>query len=238
MPQLFAAAGDWLSVLIPLVVSIIWILNQVFSRLGQPQNPPRDVRRPMPPPQAGQRPQQARVDEEIEAFLRRAAQQRGQPQRPAAPVQTVQTAPSAAPRPLVQRAEALPSSMRRTSGDALVQVEMVDEEEEGEGMRGISVSEHVQKHLDTRSFEQRASHMTKVDQADEQLEERLHQAFDHDVGTLAAEAKAKQTAEAAATAVTAPKITAGSVSTMLKDRNSLRNAILMQEILRRPEERW
>ncbi len=143
-----------------------------------------------------------------------------------------------APRQLVQRAEALPSSTRRTAGEALVHVEMVDEEEEGQGMRGISVSEHVQKHLDTRSFEQRASHMTKVDQADEQLQQHLNRAFDHEVGTLAAEAKAKQAAEAAATAATASKITAGGVAALLKDRNSVRNAIIMQEILRRPEERW
>jgi hypothetical protein len=105
-------------------------------------------------------------------------------------------------------------------------------------MRGISVAEHVQKHLDTRSFEQRASHMTRVDQADEQMEEHLHKAFDHEVGTLAAQAKAKEAANAAAAAATASKVTAGGVAAMLKDRNSLRNAIIMQEILRRPEERW
>jgi hypothetical protein len=99
------------------------------------------------------------------------------------------------------------------------------------------VSEYVQRHLDTRDFQQRASAITKVDQADEQLEQRLHQHFDHQVGTIGGQAEAKQIAAAASAAATATKVTAGGVYAMLKDPNSLRNAIILQEILRRPDER-
>lgn len=231
---LFAAPVDWLSFIIPLVVAIIWALNQVFGKLGQPQNPPRRVGMPPPQPRA----QPAKVDEEIENFLRRAAQQRAgqQPQPRPAPQPAAPPAP-AAPRTLVERPAVLPSlpSTTRRPSD-LVQVEMVDEEDEGAGMKGLTVSEHVQRHLDTRSFESRASHLTKVDQADEQLSAHLHQTFDHEVGTLAARTqKAKEIAAAAATAATSSKITASGVFALLKDRNSLRNAIILQEILRRPE---
>lgn len=224
-----AGPGDWISIIIPLVVAIIWALNQVFGKLGQPQNPPRRVGAPPPP-----RPQPAKVDEEIENFLRRAAQQRAGQQQPQRPASSPAPPAPAAPRTLVERAAVLPSTTRRPSD--LVQVEMVEEEDEGAGMKGLTVSEHVQRHLDTRSFEARASHLTKVDQADEQMDKHLHQTFDHEVGTLAAQVQqAKQTAAAAATAATSSKVTAGGVYALLKDRNSLRNAIILQEILRRPE---
>jgi hypothetical protein len=227
---LFAAdAGFWLSILFPLVMFIIWVLNQAIGRAGQPPNPQR---RPGLPPQQPPRPVQARVDEEIEAFLRRAAQQRGAAdQRPAAPAPAPQPT---APRTLVQRNQPVASPLR--PAEAIVQVEVVDESDEGpRDIHTATVAEHVQRHLDTREFQQRATTITKVDQADEELEQRLHQAFDHEVGSLAAQAKAQQTAAAASAAATATKVTAGGVYAMLKDPNSLRNAIIMQEILRRPD---
>lgn len=227
---LFAAdAGFWLSILFPLIMFIVWILNQAIGRAAQPPNPPRDLRRAGLPPQPP-RPAQARVDEEIEAFLRRAAQQRGaaaaRSPSPPAPQPT-------APRTLVQRGERI--APLRPAEDA-VQVEVVEESSEGTPeMHTMTVAEHVHRHLDTREFQQRASNITKVDQADEQLQQRLHQAFDHEVGTLAAKEQAQQTAAAASAAATAAKITAGGVFAMLKDPNSLRNAMILQEILRRPE---
>src|SRR5688572_6491838 len=115
--SLFAAnAQDWISVIIPIVVAIIWVLNQVIGKLGQPQNqgPRRPVAQPQPRPQP-------KVEDEIEAFLRRAAQQRGgQAPRPSTPQ-------PAAPRQLVPRGESVSSARRAAEG--LVQVEMVDEEE-------------------------------------------------------------------------------------------------------------
>lgn len=231
---LFAAdAGFWLSILFPLIMFIVWLLNQAIGRAAQPPNPPRDPRRAGQPPQPA-RPAQARVDEEIEAFLRRAAQQRGAAaQRPTAPASPAQTPQPAAPRTLVTRGERI-APLR--PADSAVQVEVVEESDEGTPeMHSMTVAEHVQRHLDTRDFQQRASSITKVDQADEQLQQRLHQAFDHNLGTLAAKEQAQQAAAAASAAATATKVTAGGVYAMLKDPNSLRNAIILQEILRRPE---
>lgn len=234
---LFAAdAGFWLSILFPLIMFIVWLLNQAIGRAAQPPNPPRDPRRAGLPPQPARpaRPAQARVDEEIEAFLRRAAGQRGAAQqRPTAPVSPAPTPQPTAPRTLVQRGERI-APLRPAENDVLVEV--VEEADEGTSQpHTMTVAEHVQRHLDTREFQQRASNITKVDQADEQLQQRLHQAFDHGVGTLAANAQAQQTAAAASAAATAGKVTAGGVYAMLKDPNSLRNAIILQEILRRPE---
>src|SRR5688572_21618086 len=108
---LFAAPIDWLSFIIPLVVAIIWALYHMFGKLGQPQNPPRRVGMPPQQPRA----QPAKVDEEIENFLRRAAQQRaGQQQPRPTPAPSAPAAP-AAPRTLVERPAVLPSSTRRPS---------------------------------------------------------------------------------------------------------------------------
>src|SRR5690606_36715629 len=105
--------------------------------------------------------------------------------------------------------------------------------EEPQPARSMSVAEHVQKHLDRRTFENRAAQLTKVDQVDKQMQEHLTQAFDHELSTLAARTQASEVAAAAAAAATASRVTAGGVFTMLNDPISLRNAVLLQEILRR-----
>ena len=56
------------------------------------------------------------------------------------------------------------------------------------------------------------------------------------MGTLSVKQEAQQKAAAGA-AATATRITASGVHAMLRDPSSLRNAIILQEILRRPEER-
>jgi hypothetical protein len=63
----------------------------------------------------------------------------------------------------------------------------------------------------------------------------LHQVFDHQIGQLR-----KSTMEAAATLSTDPASagTAVNMMQMLRSPQSIRDAIVMAEILRRPEDRW
>ena len=227
--QLFAAPGDWISMLIPIVVAIIWVLNQVFSNLAQKPNRP-EARRPNAPPRP---PQNPRVNEEIEKFLRRAAQQqqpqqpqRGRPeQRPAMPARP-------APRTLVQKeafkrpAPVVPATV--------VEAEMV---EEGPAIRGKSVDDHVSKYFGSSQFKERSpAHTSKVDQADEMLESHLHQMFDRKLGSLASLTGDVATAASPSTAATIP--TPSGIAAMLRNPQSLRTAIILQEILAPPESRW
>jgi hypothetical protein len=234
--HLFAAAGDWISMLIPIVVAIIWVLNQVFSNLAQKPNRP-EARRPNAPPRA---PQNPRVNEEIEKFLRRAAQQQQQQQqpqqraaqqrgraeqRPAVPART-------APRTLVQQ-----EPFKRpapTVPATLVEVEMVDE---GPAIRGKDVDDHVEKYFRSSQFTERAlTPLSKVDQADEMMESHLHKMFDRQLGSLAS--TTSTTPAAATPPPPSTMATPGGIAALLRDPRNLRSAIILQEILSPPESRW
>lgn len=91
-----------------------------------------------------------------------------------------------------------------------------------------SVEEHVQHHLDTREFHERATKLgAEVDLADEKLEAHLHQVFDHDVGTLSHDRR--QPAEGETTP------SASFFQAMFQSMDELRRAIILREILERPK---
>jgi hypothetical protein len=76
----------------------------------------------------------------------------------------------------------------------------------------------------------------EVDLADDKLEAHLHQVFDHKLGSFQrsvadGDASAKQ-------ALQTDQPGALGFAAMLANPQSLRNAILLSEILRRPEENW
>jgi hypothetical protein len=75
----------------------------------------------------------------------------------------------------------------------------------------------------------------QIELADDKLEARLHQTFDHQLGRLRATAS-----ETAATPHARPMtdVTPAEILGMLSNAESIRDAIVMSEILRRPEERW
>ena len=122
----------------------------------------------------------------------------------------------------------------------ILDAEVVDAEilEVG-GVSADDVSNRVAEHLDTSSFAERASHLGEsVDQSDDRMESHLHQVFEHKLGQLGTE-----TAAAADSILDddGPKqvpTSAGSLSEMLRNPQSLRNAIVAREILSRPEHLW
>jgi len=74
--------------------------------------------------------------------------------------------------------------------------------------------------------------------AGERIEARLHQEFDHKLGGLAGR-DAAGTASSAATPDTSPQPSrAAELAQLLRDPRSLRQAILLSEILARHTLRW
>ena len=93
-----------------------------------------------------------------------------------------------------------------------------------------------QQHLDTSQFDQRAKNMTHISREAEEMASHVHQTFDHQLGTLGGRASASESESG-----TAPQPTpepAAPLAALLGDPHSLRNAIIMHEILARPEHRW
>jgi hypothetical protein len=104
-----------------------------------------------------------------------------------------------------------------------------------------AVAASVEKHLTNRGFTERAEHLAdEIARADEQREQHLQQAFGHRVGTLAA---GSAVGAAPATDVqpevkTEAPSTAAGLAALLASPQGMRQAIILSEILARPEERW
>lgn len=177
--------------------------------------------------------------DEVEEFLKRVAQMRqaaegqakAQQQRPA-PAKPAARQPPAAPRPQPppRLVPARPEIQYVDPAEAEV-VEADLSDRVGDFSRRVA--------QDLRGAEQIAEHTRhlgeQVDLADDKLEAHLHQVFDHQVGHLK-----KSTMEAAATLSSDPASagTAGGMLQMLRSPQAVRDAIVMSEILRRPEDRW
>jgi hypothetical protein len=74
----------------------------------------------------------------------------------------------------------------------------------------------------------------QVGQSDERLEARLHQKFDHDLTSL----DDRETTKSAPPGSAKKPSVAASIADMLKEPDSIRNAVILSEILTRPEHRW
>lgn len=113
------------------------------------------------------------MSDEIQEFLRRAAQRRAQQKlqgmQPPAP------SPPQAPKPEKRQQR---KSKPLPSDDDVVDAEIAS--------RPLSkVAREVEADLDTRSFQQRADRLGDVpEQSDERMQQHLHEKFDHQLGRL------------------------------------------------------
>jgi hypothetical protein len=154
---------------------------------------------------------------DIEEFLRRAAQRRAQrpSQRPA-------------PQPDIE----------------ILDADIIDETPPPRApvLRGESVAEHVSEHMQDHVFDEPLSHLGEdVDHSDDRMEAHLHEYFEHDLGQLGA--KTSVAAEStldddSPKSPAAPPASPSDVLQMLRDPASIRQAIILREVLTRPEDRW
>ena len=95
------------------------------------------------------------------------------------------------------------------------------------------VAEHVTDHLDTTEYADRASHLGEaVGEADERLEEHLHEAFDHKLGSLKHEDL--DTSPDKKSSESSPQ----GLRQLLRSKSAMRNAIVFREIIDRPDHLW
>ncbi len=220
------------------VVIVISIVSALGKALGKgEQAKPRPAQRPRPPagggPARAAQPRAGGIEDEITEFLRRAAggRQAEPPKQPARPQPVVA---QIAPEPLTRSPSKPP---RRPLGS--------------------QIQESVGEHVDTSRFSRRAAELgDEVAHADDQLQARLDEKFDHDLGSLASVPGESATAATgdifeSATAATGdifasaktptgklPQTAAAGVAAMLADAQSIRQAIILSEILQRPTDRW
>jgi hypothetical protein len=120
-----------------------------------------------------------------------------------------------------------------------IDVEILDEPPTGR-----LVSQHVSQHLSNRQFVERAAHMgDDVEQADEQMDQRLHQKFDHRLGRLAGEGsyhvqETQTDPNEMVVAGDSPSVPSSlDIVSLLKNPANFRQALIVSEILKPAHER-
>jgi len=202
-------AGEVIKLLIVLAIVIAPAIGQIVAKLREAQKPPAN---PLGKPRVP-RPTEETFKNEIEDFLRRAAEgrtNRGQG-RPSSSVQRPKS--SAAAQPAAQPASS----------------------PEGPQQSATTVVEHVQKHLDTSDFGRRTQQLGgEVALADDKADAHLHEVFEHQLSQF----DWRTPQEQAAAGVTPMAAGVAGVLPLLADPQNLRQAIVLTEILQRPESRW
>jgi hypothetical protein len=204
---------DWIRLIVPAIVFIIFIFNQLFAAAKKGLPPAqRRVQPPMRPKQPGQVPPVPKktqpadaLSAEIEKFLKDAVGRRQSTQRPK----------PAAPPPV----------------QVVTQVEVVSDTSRE------SVAKSVAKHLDTHRFGDRADQMTDdMKRADAQREQHFKKTFSHQIGRLAdTSSKEVETSGQQDAAVPASP---SDIAQLLASPLQVRNAIILNEILQPPSHRW
>lgn len=224
---LIADAGDVLGVIVFLVILIISAVSQMLGKAKEAQQQrPRPPVRPVRPAPNPQDP----VVRELDEFLRRAAaggKAQAQP-RPAAPQQ--QAAPV---RPQAAPARSAPRPAARQQPVVLVARPVPVHE--AEALEEIHLEPTLGERLSQAGGPQLSSQTEQplgagVAEAQQRMSQQLTQDFDHKVGQLAG---GRQAAKAAI-----PSTAAAGLAALLASPADLRQAILINEILQRPEHRW
>lgn len=257
-----AAAGDWIQVVVWAVVIGIGILNQIFGANNK-KKPPQMPRRPNGGGGAqggavgGAAGGQKTLLDEVEKFLQDARQataraQNRPPQQQQRPEQQ-QRRPSqvGGSLPSQQKPPKQPNNKRKNQQNTgqqkrrdeqprrLTQADPSRLRPEGDELDdirlGSSVGQHVQEHLGTSRFDERAGRLSHLrQQVEADIGGHVSSAFDHKVGSLTTGSVAATTSN---DTPTGPNQVVELVA-MLKDPMSMRNAVLMREILEPPSHRW
>jgi hypothetical protein len=217
-PLLAAGNGDLIKIAVIALIVIISVIGQLLAKMRQVRPPGGGP----PPP----RPVPADVADEIGEFLRRAAQRRGAGGR--------QPAGTKQPPPLAEQ----PPPLR---AEQPVQAELV-----AAAPVGGQVDEHVQKYLDEQDFSRRGDELGKdVAHVDKEVDQHLQQVFSHPVskleavpGEAAAPPVAYEPPDLVGASAEIPATFATGLLDLVSSPDSLRQAIILSEILHRPEDRW
>ena len=236
------AADDWWQVVGTIILFLFYGIGQLLSGRDdakkRAQEKARRAKRP-PVAQGGDKPQNQAdpLRAEVEEFLRRAEGKKPEEKAPQRELETQPLArePAARREPQPPRARPLPESRvgqapRAKPKPAIPAAERKAPEQQGQ-LRREGVAEHVQRHLSKGRISEHAEQLgDEVALADDKMDARIEQKFEHRLGRLGHQEEA--VAEQAGPAL------AQEVRELLSDSRGMRRLIVANEILRRPEERW
>jgi hypothetical protein len=217
---LFAVNEDWVKIVILAIGGLIYLINHFLGAAKAQQRRPmrpegRPEARPPRPRAVGGRQD---VPDEVAEFLKRAAEKR---------TATAQAEPRPGqPRRVADSPAGLPSA-------EIVEARAIEELPSGRWPNPM------QPHLESSDLAERSGHSASADRADAAFHAHM-QVFEHQVGRFhesAANASPGEThSDAAPQTINAPPNEV--FAALLSDPQSLRQAIILNEIIERPVERW
>jgi len=233
--------GGILKLIVLLVFVLITVLGQLASR-GQERG--REVgRRGRPGPPPGNPPRRDPLADEIGEFLQQTARRRaGQQEAGAAPGPQPPGPSAALATPLTASPPRRPGL--RPGGTGVETPWPPQPADPLASPSGARVAEHVRSYLDTGDIVQETAGLGRdVALADEKMEQHLREAFTHPLGRLAAAPAGVPGTPSVVEATAAPTRPQPGAATrglaaLLRKPGSVRQAVLLSEILNRPEHRW
>jgi len=216
---LFAGIEELIPIIIFIIIAVLSVLGQILGKAEKPKRPPggaRPARRPPGQPVAG-KPAADQLTDEIDDFLRQAARQAQKPR---------------------------PKGARRAPAPVKAQVvRPVEAQVVHEAPLGAGIRQHVKERLEGgRLARQTAKLGSEVSHADKEVEQRLHQVFDHEVSHLSGRqgetARATQAEQPEDHLEELPVTAAAGLAAMFSDTRNIRQAIIINEVLTRPQHRW
>jgi len=220
---LLADADLWIKVIGGIIVALIYLVNHIVGATGKAQQR-RQVRPEARPDPRAARPRPATpagrpdMQDEVAEFLKRAAEKRS-------------ATKSAEPQSAQQRRP--PARSASTTAAEIVEARTVEE------LPSSRWPDPVQPHVGNRDLAQRAGHLAHVDRGDAAFQAHM-QAFDHQVGRFSESAATLPTPgdahDTGPQTINAPPNEV--FAALLSDPQSLRQAIILNEIIERPVERW
>ncbi len=119
-----------------------------------------------------------------------------------------------------------------------IEVEVIDEVEIVDETIANHVAKRLGEHLDKSSLVSSGAQLgAEVGLADEKLESHLHDAFDHRLGSLGARLEGSKDATDLPESTKAPTM-ASEIAALFRSTKFIRQAVIMSEVLQRPEHRW
>ena len=256
LPILFAAGfQEIVSVLVALAFFVVWLINQINDakkkQLAQERQPPAEAppRPPQPVAAAAGAPPADPLRAQVDEFLRRAGKQ---------PAQAPARKPAGRDEVVVLLDESVAEPPRKSLAEKMRSQGIADAARRAKPVaskpprgpeprspqrlspqqRPKTVAEHVAEHVSAASqeFDKEVADLgERVRRADEQFDVQLHQKFDHELGSLAA----RPATGGSDQPLTAQRATpAAQIAALLATPDGVRQAIVLNEILRRPEDRW
>jgi hypothetical protein len=236
MMQLLAAID-------PTLIKVVVILIVIgFSLVNQIITAARKARAKMQPPEVLPRPDQApelrgtqdKLHDEVEAFLRRAKEQaKTSPPQPPRPTQTT-SRPQQPPQP--QRTQQQQRRKPKKTTPEVIKATAVDEPL---SKRHITSRIEERDSISGRNLEQRLGSLVSHES---EFETQVGQGFNRTVGTLGDQGSGSAAVDAERAAQEQPTTlvasTADKIASMLSSPDTVREAVILNEILTRPVGRW